>query len=75
MTKRTFLRITEYWKDAEMQAITNRKYLEKEYIEEHAPYPIGSELRIAHIGKERKVRIQSYNVDDNGGLTPVFETL
>ena len=75
MTKHDLIQIKYHQNYILEQAKAVIKAAEKEYVKEHAPYPIGSEPRIDHIGKERKVRIQSYNVDDNGGLTPVFETL
>jgi len=75
MTKQSFMQLRAYYllqADKAQKAISDA---EKEYIKANATYPVGSELKIDHIGKERLVRIQSYNIDENGVLIPVFETL
>jgi hypothetical protein len=75
MTKQQYYQIIAYWKAQVRQAERNIIEANNDFIRDNAPHPIGSELRIDHIGKERKVRIQSYDIDENGTLTPVFESL
>ena len=47
----------------------------EEYIKANCEYPIGTELLIGDYGKEHEVRIQSYDIDENYVLKPVYETL
>lgn len=51
------------------------KEAENDYIRENAPYPIGTKLKIDDYGNQRDVQIQSYKIDENGLLEPVFVSL
>ena len=75
MTRQKYLQAIAYWQKQVSYANAQKEKVKIDYIKANAFYPIGSELKIDHIGKEKNVRIQSYDIDENGVLFPVFETL
>ena len=75
MTKQQYNQIIAYWKTQEKQSALKIKEANNDYIRDNAPYPLGAKVRVDDSGKELKLIIESYDIDKNGILKPVFVTL
>lgn len=75
MTKQEYNQALNYYTQEINQINVSIAIVKVEYIQANAPYPIGTKMLIEDFGKERKVQLQTYNVDKEGGLEPVYVAL
>lgn len=75
MTKQQLRQFRAHYQQQIDRATKQIKEAEQAYIRDNAPYQVGSKVQIDTGVKIQDVQIQTYNIDENGILTPVFVSL
>lgn len=74
MTKQEYRQESAHWQKQINHAQRKKDNLKRQYINEHAPYPLKSLVKAENNGKIGEFIIDSYNLDENLIITPNFTT-